>query len=106
MAMDVTFRLRSAVVPLLAVLLGAAGVATAQQGTVTGRVTDTITMQPIAGAQVFLVGTTRRVFTGQDGTYRLDNVTAGQVDVRVVAIGYGAATRSVRSEERRVGKEC
>ena len=46
----------------------------AQQGEVTGRVTDKTSGQAIAGAQAAVVGTTLRAVTGQDGRYRLVNV--------------------------------
>jgi TonB-dependent starch-binding outer membrane protein SusC len=88
-----SFRLRTLTLPVL-MLAGAASVAAAQ-GSVTGRVIDTLTTQPIASAQVILSGTTRRAFTGQDGRYRLDGVAPGTAEIRVVAIGYSAATGSV-----------
>ena len=48
-------------------LCGAAATALAQQGTITGRVIDQATQQPLVGAQVSILGTTRRVLTDQAG---------------------------------------
>lgn len=64
-------------------------------GTISGRVIDRTTQQPIQGAQVLLVGTQRGIVVGDDGRYRLGNVPAGAHEVRVVRIGYQAATQSV-----------
>src|SRR5262249_52741949 len=70
--------------------------AAAQQGgEVTGLVTDKSNNQPVAGAQVSVVGTTVRSLTGQDGHYRLLNVPAGTATVRVSTIGYALATQPV-----------
>jgi TonB-linked SusC/RagA family outer membrane protein len=67
----------------------------AQQGEVTGRVTDKTSGQSVAGAQVAVVGTTLRALTGQDGRYRLANVPAGAATIRVAFIGYGSVTQPV-----------
>src|SRR5258708_2955857 len=69
--------------------------AAAQQGEVTGRVTDKATGQGLAAAQVSVVGTTIRATTGQDGRYRLVNVPGGQATVRVSYIGYATTTQPV-----------
>jgi TonB-dependent starch-binding outer membrane protein SusC len=69
---------------------------TAQQaGEVTGRVTDKASGQPLAGAQITVVGTTIRALTAQDGRFRVVNVTAGAHTVRVSFIGYGSSTQPV-----------
>src|SRR5262245_18972166 len=65
----------------------------AQQGTISGQVTDQVSSQPIAGARVIVVGTALTVQTNADGRYRLADVRPGQVTVRVSAIGYGSVNR-------------
>jgi len=67
----------------------------AQQGEVTGRVTDKTSGQAIAGAQAAVVGTTLRAVTGQDGRYRLVNVPPGAASIRIAFIGYGSVTQTV-----------
>ena len=82
--------------PLPALLLAlCARPAAAQQGEVTGRVTDKTSGTALAAAQVSVVGTTIRALTGQDGRYRLVNVPAGPATLRVSYIGYATTTQDV-----------
>jgi len=82
--------------PLTALLLSlCARPAAAQQGEVTGRVTDKTSGTALAAAQVSVVGTTIRALTGQDGRYRLVNVPAGPATLRVSYIGYATTTQDV-----------
>ena len=64
-------------------------------GTIAGRVTDRATQQPIADAQILIVGTTRGARTSDAGQYRLTGVPAGTIRVRVLRLGYEADTRSL-----------
>jgi TonB-linked SusC/RagA family outer membrane protein len=81
---------------IVATLLGAVWApAAAQQGAITGRVTDQVSARPIAGARVSLVGTAVATQTNAEGRYRLIDVRPGAVTVRVSAIGYGAVNRPV-----------
>ncbi|HEV2147639.1 MAG TPA: SusC/RagA family TonB-linked outer membrane protein [Longimicrobiaceae bacterium] len=83
---------------ILAIALAVASLpvqALAQGGeTITGRVTDQ-QQQPIAGAQVLVVGGTARAVTGQDGSYRLAGVRSGSVQVSATRIGYDTRTQTV-----------
>lgn len=72
-----------------------AGGLAAQQGTITGRVTDAATSQPVSSAQVRVVGTNLGSLTNQEGVYTLRGVPAGTATVRVLTIGYGEASRQV-----------
>jgi len=69
--------------------------ASAQQGTVAGRVTDQASGQPLVGARVGVVGTSLTTQTNAEGRYSLSRIPAGVVTLRVSAIGYGAAQPSV-----------
>src|ERR1043166_1301642 len=71
--------------------------AAAQQpaGTITGRVIDRASQQPIVGATVRVVGTTRGAQTSDQGTYRITGVPAGTITVQTLRIGYGSASRPV-----------
>jgi len=64
-------------------------------GTITGRVIDRGTQQPVVGATVRVVGTTRGAQTSDQGTYRITGVNAGTVNVQALRIGYGSVTRPV-----------
>src|SRR3954471_9974218 len=62
-------------------------------GTITGRVVDRATQQPIVGATVRVVGTTRGAQTSDQGTYRITGVNAGAVNIQALRIGYASITR-------------
>ena len=67
----------------------------AQTGTISGRVTDAATAQPIADARVVIAGTTFEAQTSRDGEYRLINVKPGRAGVSVFRLGYKASRDSV-----------
>ncbi|HEU4747155.1 MAG TPA: carboxypeptidase-like regulatory domain-containing protein, partial [Gemmatimonadaceae bacterium] len=76
-------------------LLSQAGAAHAQAtGTITGRVTDAETGEPVSEATVRAVGTQAAATTRADGSYRLV-VPAGSHDVRATFIGYAAGQETV-----------
>jgi TonB-dependent starch-binding outer membrane protein SusC len=67
----------------------------AQQASVTGRVTDQASTQPLAGVRVSVVGTNRAAFTNQDGRYTINSVPAGPQRMQAAIIGYAAGTQPV-----------
>ncbi|MEO8881132.1 MAG: SusC/RagA family TonB-linked outer membrane protein [Gemmatimonadaceae bacterium] len=69
--------------------------ALAQQGTISGRVTDKATNNPVASAQVTIVGSTRGTLTGDKGAYTIRAVAAGSITLRATRIGYAANTQTV-----------
>jgi TonB-dependent starch-binding outer membrane protein SusC len=82
----------------LPLLFGALGVPLAaqqqpQSGAVVGRVVDRNTGQPVAEANVVIVGSTRGARTSEQGRYRVAGVPAGTHQVRVTRLGYAAETR-------------
>lgn len=82
----------------LAALLAAVAFPTtalAQQGSVTGTVTDAQTTRPLAGVQVVVVGTGLGTITSADGRFLLTNVPAGQQEVQAQMIGYSTASAVV-----------
>ena len=66
-----------------------------QQGGVSGRVTNGTTGEPMAGAQVLVVGTTRGAVTAADGRFTLTGVPAGSHRLRVTMIGYAVVEQAV-----------
>jgi hypothetical protein len=79
---------------LLAALLLTTGVSARQtqqqsRGTIVGKVVDAETGQPLSGAQVLVVGTSRGSLSGVDGRYTITGVPAGQHSVRVMFLGHG-----------------
>ena len=84
---------RKLVLALLGSLLGAAGLSAQSTGTVTGRVVEAASQEPLAGAAVVVAE--RTALTGPDGRYTVTGVPAGTHTVRASRIGYGQATQSV-----------
>jgi TonB-linked SusC/RagA family outer membrane protein len=64
-------------------------------GTVRGTVVDSTSQQPVAGAQVSLVGTNRVTTTDASGVFRFTGVAAGPATIRVQRIGFAQHTVSV-----------
>lgn len=56
--------------------------------TLTGKIVDSETGQPLFNVNVFLANTTRGAATGPDGTYVIENIPPGSYDLIVSMIGY------------------
>src|SRR5438045_1906562 len=67
----------------------------AQQGTITGRITDAPTGQPLANAQVSVVGTILGGQTNSERQYTIHGVSAGTFELRALRVGYGELRRPV-----------
>jgi TonB-linked SusC/RagA family outer membrane protein len=79
----------------LALLLGASGWAGAQQATsVAGRVTARETNEPLSDVRVIAVGTALFAVTNADGRYTIRGLPAGNVDIRVLRVGYQEQKKS------------
>ena len=79
-----------------ALLVGTDDVAAAQQGTITGVVTDQLNNVPVAGARILLGNTNRTVLSNASGRYTLSAVPAGTYDLRVIAVGFASQTHGVQ----------
>lgn len=64
-------------------------------GTITGRVTDAETQQPVPDVSVFVEGTRRGAVTAADGTFTIGGVPSGSQTVRARRIGFGAPIQVV-----------
>ena len=69
----------------------------AQGATLTGRITETGSGQPIQEARVIILGTSLFTTSGQDGKYTVRNVPAGTAEVRVIRVGFQEQKKSVRT---------
>ena len=78
--------------PLLAV---APGLEAQQTGTVTGRVTEAGSGEPVPSVQIFIEGLDIGALTQQNGRYLLQNVPAGTHTVSAERIGYRTQTAEV-----------
>ncbi len=70
--------------------------AAAQTGTVTGQVVSEATGEPVANAQVVVVGTQRGALTDREGRFTVANVSAGSREIRAQSIGYRSVTQTVQ----------
>jgi iron complex outermembrane receptor protein len=64
-------------------------------GTITGKVIDGSSRQPLAGVEIGVAATPLRTVTRADGTYQLKGVAAGPHRVRTARIGYGPQSQEV-----------
>ncbi|HZD05768.1 MAG TPA: carboxypeptidase-like regulatory domain-containing protein, partial [Longimicrobiales bacterium] len=76
-------------------LLTAPMAVAAQQGSVTGRVTDASTGEPLGSAQIFVQGTNIGTLSTAEGRYLLTGVAPGERRISAVLIGYGPVTQTV-----------
>lgn len=79
----------------IAITATAAPIANAQQGTITGRVTDRGTTRPVEQVQVAVVGTTLGALTNADGAFTIRGVPAGTYSLRALRVGYSEQRQSV-----------
>ena len=78
-----------------ALLLGGTLGAQESTGTISGRVVDSASAQPLSNATVGVEGTERRTLTRADGSYTITLVPAGSHRVRARRIGYATREASV-----------
>jgi len=64
-------------------------------GTITGTVRSATTAQGLGSAQVYIVGSQIGTLSGENGKFTLENVPAGQHQVRVRLIGYTVQSKTV-----------
>ncbi len=83
---------RRSVTSLLAavLLVGLTSTGWAQQGTITGVVTEQLNNSPVPGARVLLGTTNRTAVTNTSGRYNMLAVPAGSYELRVIAVGFGS----------------
>jgi TonB-linked SusC/RagA family outer membrane protein len=79
----------------LGLLTAVAATAAAQDGTISGRVTEAGRGRPIADARIIVVGTSLFATTNGDGRYAIRNVPVGMANVRVLRVGFAEVRRPV-----------
>jgi TonB-dependent starch-binding outer membrane protein SusC len=72
-----------------------AGQQAAGVGTIEGTVRDQATSRPVEQAQVHVVGKNIGANSNRDGFYRITNVPAGPVELRIRMVGFSPAVRTV-----------
>lgn len=68
----------------------------AQTGTITGKVTDQEDGDPLAGANISIIGTTMGAAADKNGEYTIANVPTGTYTLEASFIGYAAMEKSVK----------
>ncbi len=97
--------MRSLLYLTLAVALFCSTLIAGTTGKIAGSVTEQGHGEPLAGANVTVVGTRLGASTGPDGSYFILNVPPGVYDLRVTLIGYASTTvKNVRVEVDRTAK--
>src|SRR4051812_18982535 len=84
---------------IVGALMCATQAAAQQGGTISGKVVDSASAQPLVGVQVTVDGTDRRALTTTDGTYRLSGIAGGTQIVRARRIGYAGRLATVTVPE-------
>jgi TonB-linked SusC/RagA family outer membrane protein len=80
---------------LVMLLVGAVPSWAQARGTIRGRVTESLTERPLAGARLDLVGSARSGLSDANGEYVITEVPAGRFRVRVSIIGYSRMEATV-----------
>ena len=65
-------------------------------GTVAGKVTEKAGAEPVAYANVIILGTKQGAMTDENGNYRIVGVPVGRVQVRVQVLGFEAKIQEVQ----------
>ncbi len=79
----------------VAIALVAPNAHTQSTGVVEGTVTESGSGRPLAGAQVFIAGTSIGAMSAANGSYRMSGAPARQVEVRTRLLGYGPLAKPV-----------
>ncbi len=74
----------------IVVMLSAFAIASAQNGSIEGKVTDAETGEALRGASVALVDTKKGAYTDSKGTFRIKKIADGKYKLRVTFVGYEA----------------
>ncbi|MCX6120646.1 MAG: TonB-dependent receptor [Ignavibacteriales bacterium] len=78
------------VVTIVIVCLLSFKVYAGDSGKIAGRVVDALTKEPLAGANIIVVGTTRGTVVDLEGRYAILNLSPGTYSIRASALGYQA----------------
>jgi len=81
---------------LLALVVFLPMAAFAQSGSITGKITDATTGEPLPGATVFIESLQKGMSTDTDGNYNLTNVPVGSYELIANYIGYKKFTTTVQ----------
>ena len=69
------------------------GIASAQNGTLSGSAKDKLTQEPLIGATIQIESAQLGAATDVDGNFRISNITPGSYNITVSYVGYATQTR-------------
>ena len=76
----------------------------AQSATVTGKITNSLTGEKLAGASISIVGTTFKTLTDGEGFYLMKGIAPGEYSIEVEYSGYKNFTKRFKLKESRFEK--
>jgi len=88
--------MRRCMAVILAVTLMAGTLSAQQTGALAGRVTDAQSQKPLESANVRIEGSSIGTSTDEDGTFRLEGIPSGNVNLIVSFVGYETVRRTIR----------
>src|SRR6266571_2376201 len=69
------------------------------KASLSGRVVDARTGEPLAKVRVIVSGTDQETTTDDNGTFKLENLTAGKIDLYITTVTFGLVKKSVTLKE-------
>ena len=69
------------------------------KASLSGRVVDAHTGEPLAKVRVIVSGTDQETTTDDNGTFKLENLTAGKIDLYITTVTFGLVKKSVTLKE-------
>lgn len=81
------------------VLLGLGSLAAYSQTSLTGKVTDAATQQPLAGVSISLVGTVTGTITDAKGNFTLNTSATPPLQLRISSVGYATQVLDVSANQ-------
>jgi len=91
--------MKSSVLILVVSFLSIASFAQENKINVYGKVVDKFTQQPLPGANVLVVNTNFGASTDATGKFEINNLPAGEYQLRASIIGYKSATKRCNGNE-------
>lgn len=72
---------------------------TRETASLSGRVVDARTGEPLAKVRVIVSGTDQETTTDENGTFKFENLSAGKIDLYITTVTFGLVKKSVRLKE-------
>ncbi len=87
---------------IIQLLLGLMPILVSAQFSLSGKILDGETQNPLSWANIILAGTNKATAADIDGTYRIENINAGSYQMKISFVGYKTFEQLVRIESDQV----